>query len=215
MDAVALAGTVPAFLGVVLLIAATPGPAMALVVRRAALRGTGAAVPTVLGLEAGLLVWALLAGAGVAAAVAASEVAHLVLRVAGAVVLLWLGGRALWRAGRGGGEAPVPGGGGAGAGAGRRAFGEGLLVQLANPKLAVFMVALYPQFVPAGSDPLPAAAVLGLLQVAVETALYLGLAVGVGRAGTWFRRPRVGRGLDAAAGTVLVGMGLRVAVTTR
>ncbi len=69
---------------------------MALVVRRAALRGTGGAVPVVLGLEADLHVWALLAGAGFAALVTASEVAYLVLRVAGAAVLLGLGVRA-WR----------------------------------------------------------------------------------------------------------------------
>ena len=53
-------------------------------------------MPVVLGLEAGLYVWALLAGGGFAALVAASEVAYLVLRVAGAAVLLGLGVRA-WR----------------------------------------------------------------------------------------------------------------------
>ncbi|MGY1782771.1 LysE family translocator [Geodermatophilus sp. SYSU D01036] len=213
MDVPALLLALPAFLGAVLLIAATPGPAVALIVRRAALRGTAAAVPTVLGLEAGLFVWALLAGAGVAAAVAASEAGFLVLRAVGAAVLLWLGGRALWRALRGGPE-PDPS-----AGPVRRrwrgAFAEGLLVQLANPKLAVFMIAFYPQFVPAGSSPLPTAALLGLLQVTVETALYLGLAAGVGRAGSWFRRPRVRRGLDATSGAVLVGLGVRVAAASR
>ncbi|MGY1735689.1 LysE family translocator [Geodermatophilus sp. SYSU D00684] len=213
MDVPALLLALPAFLGAVLLIAATPGPAVALIVRRAALRGAAAAVPTVLGLEAGLFVWALLAGAGVAAAVAASEAGFLVLRAVGAAVLLWLGGRALWRALRGG---PGPD---TAAGPVRRrwrgAFAEGLLVQLANPKLAVFMIAFYPQFVPAGSSPLPTAALLGLLQVTVETALYLGLAAGVGRAGSWFRRPRVRRGLDATSGAVLVGLGVRVAAASR
>src|SRR6476469_749870 len=84
----------PAFVLAVLLISASPGPAMALIFRRAALRGWRAAVPTVLGLELGLYCWALFAGAGFAALVAASEVAYLVLRVVGAVVLLYLGFRA-------------------------------------------------------------------------------------------------------------------------
>jgi threonine/homoserine/homoserine lactone efflux protein len=53
------------------------------------------------------------------------------------------------------------------------------------------------------------------LQVAVETVLYLGLAAAVGSAGAWFRRSRVRRSLDAVSGTVLVGLGLRVAVTSR
>jgi threonine/homoserine/homoserine lactone efflux protein len=140
--------SLPAFVLAVLLVSASPGPAMALIIRRAALRGLPAAVPTVLGLELGLYVWALVAGAGFAALVTASEVAYLVLRGVGAVVLLVLGLRA-WRAAwRDTGEevvAPVrPTGRGWWAG-----FGEGLLVQLANPKAAVFMIAFYPQFVPA------------------------------------------------------------------
>ncbi len=89
--------TLPAFLLAVLLISASPGPAMALIFRRSALRGLRGAVPTVLGLEAGLYVWALFAGAGFAALVAASEVAFVVLRVVGAMVLLVLGIKA-WRA---------------------------------------------------------------------------------------------------------------------
>ena len=52
---------------------------------------------------------------------------------------------------------------------------------------------------------------LGLLQITLETVLYLALAAGVARAGTWFRRPRIRRRLEAVSGTVLVGLGLRVA----
>ncbi|MGY1835882.1 LysE family translocator [Blastococcus sp. SYSU DS0510] len=209
--------TVPAFLLAVLLISASPGPAMALILRRAALRGLRGAVPTVLGLELGLYLWALAAGAGFAALVAASEVAYLVLRVVGAVVLLFLGLRA-WRAAwrdRGSAPevAPEP------ATPGRRgwwaAFGEGVVVQLANPKAAVFVLAFYPQFVPAEGPVLATTAALALLQVGVETALYLGLAAAVARAGTWFRRPRVRRRLEAVSGTVLVALGLRVAVSGR
>ncbi|TFV66206.1 UNVERIFIED_ORG: LysE family translocator [Bacillus sp. AZ43] len=210
-----LAVSLPAFLLAVLLIAASPGPAMALILRRAALRGLPAAVPTVLGLEAGLYAWALFAGAGFAALVAASEVAYLVLRVVGAAVLLYLGGRALWAAWRDGGEPvePVP------AAPRRRswwrAFAEGLVVQLANPKAAVFMIAFYPQFVPADGPVFATTALLGLLQVTLETGLYLALAAGVARAGAWFRRPRIRRRLEAVSGTVLVGLGLRVAATSR
>ena len=209
-------GTLPAFVLAVLLISASPGPAMALIFRRAALRGLRGAVPTVLGLEFGLYVWALFAGAGFAALVAASEVAYLVLRVVGAAVLLVLGFRALrtaWRD-RGTGDTapadpvPVPG---------RRrwwaTFGEGVIVQLANPKAAVFMIAFYPQFVPADGPVFATTALLGLLQITIETGLYLGLAAGVARAGAWFRRPRIRRRLEAVSGTVLVGLGLRVAAS--
>ncbi|RBY84722.1 LysE family translocator [Blastococcus sp. TF02A-26] len=214
-----LLGTLPAFLPAVLLIAASPGPAMALIVRRAALRGLPGAVPTVLGVEAGLFVWALLAGAGLAALVAASEVAYLVLRVAGAGVLLYLGGRALlgvWRERRSGvAAAALPEVGERGRLRWWPAFGEGLVVQLANPKLAVFVIAFYPQFVPASDSPFAATVVLATVQVTVEVGLYLALAAGVARAGEWFRRPRIRRRLEAVSGTVLVVLGLRVATTAR
>ena len=209
MDVVA---SLPAFLLAVLLISASPGPAMALILRRAALRGTRAALPTVLGLEAGLYLWALAAGAGLAAVVATSEIAYTVLRVVGAVVLLYLGLRAWWSAWTDRGD-PEPAR--TGGYSGRGAFVEGLLVQLANPKAAVFMFAFYPQFVPEDGPVLAWTAGLALLQVSVETVLYMGLAAAVGRASAWFRQPRVRRRLEATSGTVLVGLGLRVAVTSR
>ena len=56
-------------------------------------------------------------------------------------------------------------------------------------------------------------ALLGLLQITLETVLYLGLAAGVARAGTWFRRPPIRRRLEAVSGTVLVGLGVRVAAS--
>ena len=215
MDVVA---SLPAFVLAVLLISASPGPAMALIFRRAALRGLRGAVPTVLGLEAGLYVWALFAGLGFAALVAASEVAYLVLRLVGAGVLLYLGVKALraaWLARRGdapavGEESPPD----------RRrrwwgAFGEGVVVQLANPKAAVFMIAFYPQFVPADGPVFATTALLGLLQIVIETGLYLALAAGVARAGAWFRRPRIRARIEAVSGAVLVGLGLRVAATSR
>ena len=206
-----LPAALPAFVLAAVLISASPGPAMALVLRRAALSGTRAAVPTVLGLELGLALWALAAGAGLAAFVAASDAAYTVLRVVGALVLLVLGLRA-WRAALHGHPAPAAGAAPRPSG---RAFVEGLLVQLANPKAAVFLFALYPQFVPADGAVLAWTAALGLLQVAIETALYLGLAAVVGRASAWSRRPRVHRRLELLSGTVLVGLGLRVAVTPR
>ncbi|MGY1662349.1 LysE family translocator [Geodermatophilus sp. SYSU D00705] len=211
-----LLGSLPAFVLAVLIISASPGPAMALILRRAALRGLGGAVPTVLGLELGLYAWALFAGAGFAALVAASEVGFLVLRVVGAAVLLVLGVKA-WRTAVGERRAPdVPAPPAAPLGRRRwwTAFGEGLVVQLVNPKAAVFMIAFYPQFVPAEGPVFATTATLGLLQIALETGLYLGLAAGVARAGAWFRRPRIRRRLEAVSGTVFIALGVRVAVSS-
>ena len=62
-------GSLPTFALAVVLISASPGPAMALIVRRASLRGFGSAAATIAGLEAGIYVWALCAAAGFAALV--------------------------------------------------------------------------------------------------------------------------------------------------
>ena len=87
-------------------------------------------------------------------------------------------------------------------------------MQLANPKAAVFMIAFYPQFVPLGAA-VRTTAVLALLQVCIELCFYFTLAAFVARAGAWFRRSTVRRRLEAVSGTVLVGLGLRVAAQSR
>lgn len=201
-----------AFVLAVVLISASPGPAMALIVQRATPGGWRRAVPTVLGIELGLYVWALAAAAGFAALVAVSEAAFVTLKLIGVGVLFFLGLRALRAARRG---RPVEQAG-APESAGRgRQFAEGFVVQLANPKAAVFMLAFYPQFVPAGRPLFATTAALALLQVTIETALYLALAAGVGRASGFIDRPGIRRRLDAALGTVLVALGVRLALTSR
>src|SRR4029453_4603178 len=126
------------FVTVAFLLSMTPGPGMALVVRNAAAGGTRAAFRTTVGSSIGVGAWAVLSALGISALVAASETAFVGLKIAGVVVLVWFGVQAL----RGMKSAAT--------GAGERrdhAFASGLLTALANPKLAVFFVALLPQFI--------------------------------------------------------------------
>jgi len=211
--------TLATFVVAVFLISASPGPAVALILRRAALRGFRGAVATVLGLELGLYLWALAAAAGFAALVAASEAAYVVLRVVGAGVLLYLGLRS-WRTAwqlRVGAETTLDAAPGAPTGPREwwRAFGEGVVVQLANPKAAVFMLAFYPQFVPADQPLFATTAWLALLQVVLETGLYLALAAAVARAGRWFSRASVRRRLETVTGAVLVALAARMTLVSR
>ena len=101
-----------------------------------------------LGLEFGLYLWALMAAAGFAALVAVSEAAFVTLKVVGAAVLIYLGVRAWLAAWRGDGH-DTDGAQASGTSSWWKSFAEGVVVQLANPKAAIFMVAFYPQFVPA------------------------------------------------------------------
>ena len=120
---------------------------MAVVARSALTGGRGAAFATTLGVMAGLVVWAVASALGVAALLAASQVAYDTLRLAGAAYLVWLGVQSLLAARRGEHQ-PL-------AVAGARSsspFRQGLLTNLFNPKIAVFYSTFLPQFIAPG-DP--------------------------------------------------------------
>jgi threonine/homoserine/homoserine lactone efflux protein len=92
-----------------------------------------------------------------------------------------------------------------------RAFRQGLLSNLGNPKMVVFFTSLLPQFVGPGGGRFSALLVLGLL-FAVMTFTWLALyAVAVAKVRGWVLRSRVRRVLDAITGTVLVALGVRLA----
>ncbi len=191
----------------------TPGLDTALVLRAALTRGRREAAATAAGIVAGLLVWGAAAAAGVSALLTASDVAFDVLRYAGAAYLVWLGGRLLVTAVRGTGarlepEDTAPA-------SAWRAVRVGLGTNLLNPKVGVFYVALLPQFVPAGSDPLA----VGLLLAAVHGVLsLLWFALLIALAGVlarWLRRPATVRAIDGVTGAALLGFGVRLAVGGR
>jgi threonine/homoserine/homoserine lactone efflux protein len=193
-----------AFIPIALVLTLTPGPATALVVRSALRGGTAAAFRTVVGNAAGVAGWALLSALGIAALVAVSEAAFLTLKVAGVAVLVWLGVQALRGVRRGSGP---PGGG--------RLVGEAFLTSAANPKLAVFFVALFPTFIPAGEPVLPRALAMAALVIAFDFIWYLSLAAVVSRAGRAVTGSRFARRVEQATGAVLLGLAGRLALERR
>jgi threonine/homoserine/homoserine lactone efflux protein len=199
---------IAAFIAAVALLAMVPGPATALIVRRSAVYGTRAALPVVAGIELGIYLWAIAAAVGLAAVVAASEAAYVVLRIVGACVLIVLGVQA-WRAARRPEDAATPAS--IGTPGWRWSAGAGVLTNLANPKAAVFAFAFYPQFIPAGADVLATTMLLGVLQVVVDATWYVMLALLVGRARHFFSSAAVRRRLERITGTVLIGLGIRLA----
>jgi len=187
-----------AFLGVSLLVIVTPGQDTALTIRNTLLGGRRAGVRTAAGVAAGQATWTLAASAGVVALLRASAPAFTAVRLLGAAYLVYLGLEALLRRGR---VEPREGG------SSRRAFRQGLLSNLGNPKMAVFFTSLLPQF---GSS-FPALVALGLVFCSLTFLWLTGYAWAVGRAGDVLRRPRVRRALDRVTGVVLVAFGLRLA----
>jgi threonine/homoserine/homoserine lactone efflux protein len=191
----------------------TPGLDTALVLRAALTRGRREAAATAVGIVAGLFVWGAAAAVGISALLTASQLAYDVLRYAGAAYLVWFGVRLLVRALADPGDGAVPDG--VAPAAAWRAARTGLATNLLNPKVGVFYVALLPQFLPPGSDPL----LVGLLLAGIHAllsvvwfVLLIGLASVLSR---WLRRPGTVRAIDGATGATLVGFGARLAVGGR
>jgi threonine/homoserine/homoserine lactone efflux protein len=205
-----------AFLGVAALVIVTPGPDTALTIRNTLLGGRRAGFGTALGVSLGQAAWALAASVGLAALVSASQPAFLALRLVGAAYLVYLGLQALLVAfGRRAGELGRPSVAGGRGLAPRAAFRQGILSNLANPKMAVFFTSLLPQFVAPGGPAFAAFLALGLL-LSVMTLVWLSAyAIAVARAGDVLRRPRVRRTVEGVTGAALVALGLRLATERR
>lgn len=197
-----------AFLALAALLTITPGPDMAIVTRSALDGGWGAAVRTTLGINAGLLAWALAAALGVAAVVAASAEAFTALKLAGAAYLVWLGVQALRRA-HAAVRAPIA------PGPQRHAFRDGLLTNLLNPKIGVFYATVLPQFLVPGRSVVLQSVALALAHNVMGVLWLPAYARVVVWAGDVLRRPAVRRALERVTGVALIGLGAGVALERR
>jgi threonine/homoserine/homoserine lactone efflux protein len=196
--------SIPEFLLVALVVTLTPGPATALVLRVAARDGRRAALDAVAGNSIGVLVWACLSAVGVSSLILASQIAYDLLRIGGAIVLVVLEVRSILHRGDDVSAAPR----------GRYGWRSGLVTSVANPKLAVFFLALFPQFLSPHAAVLPAALAMAGVIVSYDVLWFSTLAYAVDRAGMLLR-PRVRRTMERVSGGVLVGLGVSIATEAR
>jgi threonine/homoserine/homoserine lactone efflux protein len=206
----AVVHVLPAFVLATLVLAMLPGPATALVIREAATGQRRRVVGVLGGIEVGIFTWALLSACGVAALVTASALAYAVLRAVGACVLVVLGVQTLVysrkrRAARDEAEAPRPM-------LRLTGFRGGLLTNLANPKAAVFAFSFYPQFIPSGANILLTSLLLACVHIVIDVGWYSVLALAVTRLRAVLTRTSVKRWMERIVGTVLIALGLRLAV---
>jgi threonine/homoserine/homoserine lactone efflux protein len=202
-------GVLASYLVVVTLLMLTPGPDMLFVLASGIRSGSRAGFVAAVGVAVGETVHLLAAAAGLAAVFQAAPALYDLVRFTGAAYLLWLGVRTLLARGAGVTE------GRHGAASTRRAFWRGLLTNVLNPKMALFTLALLPQFVDPSRGRVPAQLlVLGACFVALEIVVdgTVGLAAGRVRR-ILVRRPRAARGIEVASGTVFLGLGAKLAVT--
>jgi threonine/homoserine/homoserine lactone efflux protein len=216
-----------------------PGPDSMLVIRNTMRGGRKAGWTTACGTMTGLAIWAVAAALGLSALVRVSHVGYDVLRFAGAAYLIWLGATSLGLFGRADTGRPDTGNTGTGhtgtghTGTGHtgtgptaerpppgratwaRAYLNGVLSNLFNPKISVFFMAFLPAFIPAHAAATQFSLALGLWFIA-ETGLWLAVVAWLAdRGARWLRRTAVQRWLERVTGIVLIGFGIRLATEAR
>ena len=199
-----------AFLGISLVVIMTPEPDTALTVRNTLLGGARGGVFTAMGVAAGQVLWASAASAGVVGLLVASAPVFEALKLVGAAYLMVIGVQTLYSAFRPGSAAPSARGAARRIGPGR-ALRQGLVNDLANPKIAAFFASLFPQFVPEGSASFAALMMLGLVFSAMTLAWLVAYALAVAKAGDLLRRSGIRRAIEGVTGAVLIAFGLRLA----
>ena len=203
------------FIGVAAIVIVIPGPDTAVVTKNVLIHGRRAGLGTSLGVSAGLAIWTIAAAVGVASLVRASEVAFTVLKLVGALYLVWLGVQALRAAGREAGAELTARTAGAPVMTARAGFRQGCLSDLANPKIGIFFTSLLPQFVSAGHPVLLPFLILGAVFVAMTVLWLAAYTLVAARAAETLTRPRVRAALDRVTGVVLIAIGLRLAAEHR
>lgn len=198
-----------AFVVAAVVIIVIPGPSVLFTIGRSIALGRRAGVLSVVGNALGTVPAALAVAFGVGAVVASSVVAFTVIKIVGAIYLVWLGIQAIRHRHaqtRPADHAPA---------SARKLVRQGFLVGLTNPKTLAFFVAVLPQFVdPAAGAVWAQLLLLGLTFPALALACDSVWALAAGTARAWFARsPRRLSNLSGAGGVMMIGLGGALATT--
>ncbi|MEK2603287.1 LysE family translocator [Burkholderia arboris] len=204
------------FVFAVFLLNITPGPDTAYIVGRSVAQGRGAGLMSAFGISAGCCVHALACAFGLTALLAASATAFTVIKLVGAAYLIYLGVRMIIAK-----QAGAPSGAEAAQAAPakplRQLFMQGFWTNVLNPKVVLFFVSFFPQFVSADSPHKAwAFLTLGAVFVAMST-VWTSLVAWVAGSVTerFSGKPGVRKWLDRTVGSAFVGLGLRLATSQR
>jgi threonine/homoserine/homoserine lactone efflux protein len=187
----------------------TPGQDTFYILGRSVAEGTKSGIASALGIAVGTLVHTAMAALGLSAILATSASAFTVVKLLGAAYLVYLGIRMLRTSSLP--VAPTSAVGNAGV---LGAFRDGIVTNVLNPKVALFFLALMPQFIGPDSETKVAAfIVLGLTFVTTGIVWCLVLAVAAGKLRGFFaRHPQGWRAVSRASGGLFVLLGLRLAM---
>jgi threonine/homoserine/homoserine lactone efflux protein len=190
----------------------TPGQDTFYILGASIAQGRRVGIASALGICSGCVVHTLAAAAGLSAILATSATAFVVVKLAGAAYLIYLGVRYIMTRPRDVALAPA-----AMSRDAWKAFRQGVITNVLNPKVALFFLAFLPQFIDRDSpEKIAAFVALGLTFVATGTAWCLFLAVGAASVRRFFAgHPKAFTRLSQFAGGLFVLLGLRLAVAER
>lgn len=200
------------FLTAAVLLNLSPGPDIAFIMGQTVRGGRKAGFAALFGIWTGAFGHVLMAAAGLSAILATSALAFSLVKWVGAIYLIWLGIQAI----RSGGGSFVAEGVPLTKNYGK-VFRQGIIVAVLNPKVAVFFLAFLPQFVVADAGPVWAQLFFhGFLIIVVAAFIEPPLVIAGERLTNKLRNnPRFGMWLDRGLGTILVGLGIRLAMEDR
>lgn len=194
-----------ALAAICLLGAASPGPSLAVVLQSTLGGSRRAGLATALGHGLGVMLYALITVCGLGILITELPALYTTIRLAGATYLLWLALQA-WNAGRSDAEAEhLP--------SGRSGFVRGATVALLNPKLAIFMLALFSQFLDPGAGALHGA-ILVITAGAIDALWYASVALAAGTLKIQRSLTTHSVGLNRSFAVLLAALAAWVVVTT-
>jgi threonine/homoserine/homoserine lactone efflux protein len=197
------------------LLTIVPGLDTAMVLRSTAAHGRRHGLATALGVNCGTLVWGGAAALGISALLSASSTAYTIVRICGAVYMLWIGSRLLWHAWRGDMEALAPAGGDSH----RRSLGwswsRGFTTNLLNPKIGAFYVAVLPQFIPPHTSHLAVGLLLASVHDVEGLVWFTAIIFGTHSVRGLLERRAAHRGVDGVTGAALIGFGVKLGLSSR
>jgi threonine/homoserine/homoserine lactone efflux protein len=201
--------TLGVFVAAALALLLVPGPAVLYLVGRSIEHGRRAGLVSVLGIQAATLVHVAAAALGLSALLASSALAFTVVKIAGAAYLIWLGLQKLFGrpATAASGDAPLE------MPRLARLMRDGFVVNLLNPKTAIFFLAFLPQFVDVGRGHVASQiAVLGVLLAMLGLMTDSAYALAAGSVGSWLKHSRTYASVERyVSGVLLIGLGLTAA----
>lgn len=200
-----------AFFFAACIIAISPGSGAVLSMSHGLSFGVKKTSATILGLQAGLLMVLVIAGAGVGSLLLASELAFSVVKIVGAAYLIYLG-ISQWRAKAAPetlatGALPITPGGRTVIPGWRKRFVIGFLTNTTNPKGIIFMVAVLPQFITQHAPLLPQLAILGTTMCLIDLMVMHSYAFAAASMQTWFRDAKAMKVQNRFFGGVLMAVG--------